>query len=182
MTIRDQNRTHYRGLAPCDPRHSSGCKRPCCSLIVLSLRLAGRRGPRRGSRLCRSRRSPGSCCRLYRMGSCWYRTMAGGDVRGRVTDGSDSPIAVGWSDRARAMAFQTVPGWLWLRLQTWVALATAKIAKRMRGRATRGGERRNAAVSGHRIRMARLEPPLGSARTSWAQFPGARGLGGSSAR
>ena len=26
------------------------------------------------------------------------------DVGGRVTDGADSPVAVGWSDRARAMA------------------------------------------------------------------------------
>ena len=43
----------------------------------------------------------------------------------RVADGSDSPIAVGWSDRARAMAFKTLPDWLWLRLQTWVAFATA---------------------------------------------------------
>ena len=57
--------------------------------------------------------------------SHWHRTMAGGDVRGRATDGSDSPVAVGWSERARAMALQTVTGWLWLRLRTWVALATA---------------------------------------------------------
>ena len=82
---------------------------------------------------------------LCRMGSCWYRTMAGGDVRGRVTDGSGSPIAHGWSDRARTMAFQTVPGWLWLRLQTWVALATAngqareRASDERRRKAERGG-------------------------------------------
>ena len=34
--------------------------------------------------------------------------MAGGDVRGAVTDGSDSPIAIGWSDRARVMTLKTV--------------------------------------------------------------------------
>ena len=62
---------------------------------------------------------------LWRMGACWYHTMAGGDVRGRVTDGSDSPVAVGWSERVITMALETVPDWLWLRLQTWVALATA---------------------------------------------------------
>ena len=79
------------------------------------------------------------------MGSCWYHTMAGGDVRGRVTDGSDSPIAAGWSDRARAMALQTVPDWLWLRLQTWVALATAngqareRASDERRRKAERGG-------------------------------------------
>ena len=75
---------------------------------------------------------------LFRMGSCWYQTMAGGDVRGRDTDGSDSPVAVGWSDRAMAMTLQTVPDWLWLRLQTWVALATAN----GQARETRDGERR----------------------------------------
>ena len=77
------------------------------------------------------------------MGSCWYRTMAGGDVRGRVTDGSDSPVAVGWSDRARAMTLQTVPDWLWLRLQTWVAPATANGQARERAsdESRRNGER-----------------------------------------
>ena len=59
--------------------------------------------------------------------------------------GSESPIAAGWSDRARAMAFQTVPGWLWLRLQTWVALATAngqareRASDERRRKAERGG-------------------------------------------
>jgi hypothetical protein len=33
-----------------------------------------------------------------------HHTMTCGDVGGRVTDDADSPVAVGWSDRARAMA------------------------------------------------------------------------------
>ena len=33
-----------------------------------------------------------------------HHTMTCGDVGGRVTDGADSPVAAGWSDRARAMA------------------------------------------------------------------------------
>ena len=45
-------------------------------------------------------------------------------VGGRVADGADSPAAVGWSDRARAVALKPLPGWFRLRLQTWVALAT----------------------------------------------------------
>ena len=40
-------------------------------------------------------------------------------------DGADSPVAVRWSDRARAMALSLMPGWLRLRLLTWLALATA---------------------------------------------------------
>ena len=34
-------------------------------------------------------------------------------------------MAIGWSDRARVMTLKTVSDWLRLRLQTWVALATA---------------------------------------------------------
>ena len=78
-------------------------------------------GPCPNSRLSRSLRSS----RFSRTGVSQHHTMAGGDVRGTVTDGSDSPVAIGWSDRARAMTLQTVPVWLWLRLQTRVALATA---------------------------------------------------------
>ena len=78
-------------------------------------------GPYRNSRLSRSLRSSG----FSRTGVSQHHTMAGGDVRGTVTDGSDPPIAIGWSDRARVMTLKTVPDWLRLRLQTWVALATA---------------------------------------------------------
>ena len=79
------------------------------------------------------------------MRSCCYRTMAGGDVRGRVTDGSNSPIATGWSDRARAMALKAVPDWLRFCLQIWVALATAngqareRASDERRRKAERGG-------------------------------------------
>ena len=38
------------------------------------------------------------------------------DAGGRVTDGADSPVSVGWADRARAMALSLMPGWLRLRL------------------------------------------------------------------
>ena len=72
------------------------------------------------------------------MGSCWYRTMAGGGVRGRVTDGSDSPVAAGRLDRARVMALKTVPGWLRLHLQIWVAPATANGQARERASDERG--------------------------------------------
>ena len=73
-----------------------------------------------------------------------YRAMAGGDVRGRVTGGSDSPMAVGWSDRARAMTFKTVSDWLRLRQQIWVALATANCQARERA----SDERRRKAERG----------------------------------
>ena len=71
--------------------------------------------------------------------------MAGGDVRGGVIDGSDSPITVGWSDRARAMTFKTVSDWLRLRLQIWVALATANGQARERAS---DGRRRKAECGG----------------------------------
>ena len=59
-------------------------------------------------------------------------------------DGSDSPIAVGWSDRARAMALKTVSDWLRLHLQIWVALATANGQARKRA----SDERRRKAECG----------------------------------
>ena len=102
-------------------------------------------GPARGSRLCRSRRSLGNSGEWVPVGTTRW-PMAGGDVRGRVTDGSDSPVAVGWSDRAIAMTLETVPDWLWLRLKTWVALATAN----GQARETRDGERREEATWGTR--------------------------------
>ena len=51
--------------------------------------------------------------------------MACSDVGGRVTDGADSPAAVGSSDRAKELALKLLLGWRRLRLKTWVALATA---------------------------------------------------------
>ena len=84
MTIRDQT-LNYRGLAPCDPRHSSGCKGPCGSLLVLSLGLAGQRGPRRGSRLCRSHRSPGNSLEWVPVGTArWQVGTFEGESHGRL--------------------------------------------------------------------------------------------------
>ena len=73
-------------------------------------------GPYPNSRLSRSLRSSG----FSRTGVSQHHTMAGGSVRGTVADGSDPPMAIGWSDRARVMALKTMSGWLRLRLQTWV--------------------------------------------------------------
>ena len=74
--------------------------------------------------------------------------MAFSDVGGRVTDGADSPAAVGSSDRAKALALKMLPGWRRLRLQTWVALATAN------GQALWVGGRREEAKGGTRRRRA----------------------------
>ena len=74
------------------------------------------------ARACGSpRRSSGD----WRTGASPHRTLACDDFRGRATDGADVPEAAGRSDRARAMSLPTAPGWLRLRLKTWVALATA---------------------------------------------------------
>ena len=112
-----------------------------------------------------SHRSPGD----MRMGASPHRTLACDDVRGRATDGVDLPVAARWSDPARAIALQPLPGWFRSLLQTWVALATANLARRVSERATRGSERRNTAVSGHRIRA------VGGSqirRTAFAQLSG----------
>ena len=72
-------------------------------------------------------------------------------------------------------------------MQTWVALESLWPLRMATRRCEwtgddRGGERRNTAASGHRIRAVRLEWSLGPVRARWARFPGARALGGSSAR
>ena len=95
---------------------------------------------------------------------CLGSTMVRSDVRGGVTDGADSPAAVGSSDRAKALALQLLPGWRRLRVQTWVALATSNgqaLASVVSGRATRGGERRNAAAYGHAISLGAFRTILG---------------------
>ena len=132
----------WHRATPGTPR---ACKGPCGSLLVLSLGQAGWLTWSQARLALVSVASiAGSLCRMGSC-SCWYRTMAGGDVRGRVTDGSDSPIAVGWSDRARAMALKTVSDWLRLRLQIRVALATAngqareRASDERRRKAERGG-------------------------------------------
>jgi len=65
----------------------------------------------------------------------------------------------------------TTTGWL-LPLQ---------MGKRVSERATRGGEGRNTAVSGHRIHVVRLGKPSEPVRTRRLRSLGARVLGGSSA-
>ena len=110
-----------------------------------------------------------------------HHTMPCGDVGGRATDGADSPVAAGWSDRARAMALGLMPGWLRLCVYKpgWLLLLPQKMGKRVSERATRGGEGRNTAVSGHRIHVVRLGgKPSGPVRTRRACFPGACGPGG----
>ena len=136
-------------------------------------------GPRCGSRLCRLRRSPGD----WRAGVSPHRTMARSDVGGGVTEGADSPAAIGASDRTKALALQLLPGWWRVRLRANPGgSGHCKGPSALSGRATRGGERRNTAVPGHRIRAVRLEWPLGPVRTRWASFPGARALGGTCRR
>ena len=58
-------------------------------------------------------------------GASPHRKLACDVVRGRATDGADLPVAVEWSNHAKAVALQPLPGWSRSRLQTWVALATA---------------------------------------------------------
>ena len=120
--------------------------------------------------------------------------MACSDVGGRVTDGADSPAAARSSDRAKAIALQLLPGWRRLRLKTWVALATNfEWAGVVSGRAMRGGERRNTAASGNRIRAVRLESGIwnghwvrcgrgGLVFLALARSAARRRLGGSAAR
>ena len=102
-----------------------------------------------------------------------HHTLACGHIRGRVTDGADSSAVTGWSDRAKVMALQLLPagcgcvdkpGWVW----------PLRMAKRVSERATRGGEGRNTAVSGHRIRGGHLERFSGSVWARWARLPGVR--------
>ena len=91
------------------------------------------------ARACAARVDRRSMPGDWRTGASPRQTMAGGDVGGRVTDGVDSPVAVGgriaqgqWLfNRGRAgFACVNKPGWLW----------PLRMAKRVSERATRGGE------------------------------------------
>lgn len=91
------------------------------------------------ARTCAARVDRRSMPGDWRTGASPRQTMAGGDVGGRVTDGVDSPVAVGgriaqgqWLfNRGRAgFACVNKPGWLW----------PLRMAKRVSERATRGGE------------------------------------------
>ena len=85
-----------------------------------------------------------------------HRTMACTDLGGRVTDGAISSVAAKWSDRARTVILQLLPGWCgcvykpgWL----WPLRMTKRVSKR----AMRGGERQSTEARGHRIRAPRPE-------------------------
>ena len=162
-------------VCPGTPRARCG---PHSSLLMECLGCLADMGPRCGSRLCRSRRSSGD----WRTGVSPHHTMACSDVGGRVTDGADSPAAAGSSDCAKATALQLLPGWRRLRLQTWMALATAN------GQALWVGGRREEAKGGTRrcrdtaFAGRAWNGPCARCGRGGIRFPGARTLGGSSAR
>ena len=94
----------YRGLAPVvvwhrvTPDTPRACKGSCGSLLVLSLGLAGRRGPRRGSRLCRcrSRRSPGHSAKWVPVGTTarWQVAAFEGEPRTARTLAHSGRVAI----------------------------------------------------------------------------------------
>ena len=122
------------------PDTPQACYRPRGSLLMVSSGLTSRRGP-----WVRLARASLASIAGWLDNRCVSAPQAGiDDVGGRVTDDAGSPVAVGWSDRVRAMAFQLMPGRLRLRLQTWVALATAN----GQARGWAGDERRRRAEHG----------------------------------
>ena len=115
-----------------------------------------------------------------------HYTMACGDVRGRVTDGAGSSVAVEWPDPERPVAIRPQSGGCACVHETgW--LSPLQMAKRSQsGRREeikgemKGGTQRRMAMA---FRWVRLERPLCSAAwTRRVRFPGVRALGGSSAR
>ena len=163
------------------PRTPRSCDGPRGSL---SMRLWGWLAnvhSRRGSRACvacRSHRSPSD---RRTTGVSPHHTMTCTDVGGRVTDGAGSSVAVEWSDRARTVTLQPLPGWCGCVYKPgW--LWPLRMAMRVSKRATRGGERQSTEEPGHRIRAPRPERSVRSVWTRRACFPGACGPGGSSAR
>ena len=113
-------------------------------------------GPRCGSRLRRSRRSPGD----ERTGVSPHHTMACGDVGGRVTDCAGSSVAVEWSDPEGGDDAPIPVRRLRLNLRNWVAVATAN-GQACAEWATRGDERRNTAAYGHAISLGAFRTVLG---------------------
>ena len=118
------------------------------------LGLAGKRALQaRLARLCRSHRSPSH--RRTTTGVSRH-TMTCTDVGGRVTDGAGSSLAADWSDRARTVALQSLPGWCGCVYKPgWLWLWPLRMAKRASKRATRGGDRQSTEAPpapGHRIR------------------------------
>ena len=174
MTIRN-----WDGAIRATPRTPRSCDGPRGSLSMRPLGLAGQRALQaRLARLCRSHRSPSD---RRTTGVSPHHTMTCTDVGGRVTDGAGSSVAAEWSDRARTVALQPLPGWCGCVYKPgW--LWPLRMAKRVSKRATRGGERQSTEAPGHRIRAPRPERSVRSVWTRRACFPGACGPGGSSAR
>ena len=170
---------NWDGAMRATPRTPRSCDGPRGSLSMRPLGLAGQRALQaRLARLCRSHRSPSD---RRTTGVSPHHTMTCTDVGGRVTDGAGSSVAVEWSDRARTVALQPLPGWCGCVYKPgW--LWPLRMAKRVSKRATRGGERQSTEAPGHRIRAPRPERSVRSVWTRRACFPGACGPGGSSAR
>ena len=94
-------------------------------------------------------------------------------------------VAAGWSDRARTVALRPLPRWCGCVFKPWYIpgwLWPLRMAERVSKRATRGAERQSTEAPGHRIRAPRPGRSVRSVFTRRACFPGACGLGGSSAR
>ena len=162
------------------PRTPRSCDGPRGSRSVRPLGLAGQRAlqARLLARLCRSHRSPSD---RRTTGVSPHHTMIRTYVRGRVTDGAGSSVAVERSDRAKTVTLRPLPGWCGCVYKP-VWLWPLRMAKRVSKRATRGGERQSTEAPGHRIRATRPERRVRSVWTRRACFPGACGPGGSSAR
>ena len=174
MTIRN-----WDGAVRATPRTPRSCDGPRGSLSMRPLGLVSQRALQaRLARLCRSHRSPSD---RRTTGVSPHHTMTCTDVGGRVTDGAGSSVAAEWSDRARTVTLQPLPGWCGCVYKPgW--LWPLRMAKRVSKRATRGGERQSTEAPGHRIRAPRPERSVRSVWTRRACFPGACGPGGSSAR
>ena len=135
------------------PRTPRSCDGPRGSLSMRPLGLAGQRALQaRLARLCRSHRSPSD---RRTTGVSPHHTMTCTDVGGRVADGAGSSVAAEWSDRARTVALQPLPGWCgcvykpgWL----W-PLRMAKRASRERREEAKGRARRHRDIAfAHRAR------------------------------
>ena len=104
--------------------------------------------PTCGSRVRRSRRSPGG----WITGASPHHTMACSDVGEKVTDGAGSSVAVEWPDPEGGDGAPIPVGRLRWHLRNQVAVATTN-GQACAEWATRGGERRNTAAYGHGISL-----------------------------
>ena len=153
VTIRN-----WGGAMRATPRTPRSCDGPRGSLSMRPLGLAGKRALQaRFARLYRSHRSPSD--RRTTGVSPPHHTMTCTDVGGRVSDGASSSVAAEWSDRARTVTLQPLPGWCgcvykpgWL----WPLRMAKRVSVSKRG-ATRGGERQSTEAPGNCIRAPRPE-------------------------